>query len=105
MERWIEFARKVGLESPHPKFRLGAVVCRGGQVLAFAPNLARWGRCAERRCLVRNIDFRGATIYIVRTNFRMSRPCVHCLERIKETGIKKMVYLNDSGEIVQERLD
>jgi len=47
---------------------------------------------------------RKLTIYIARhrnstNNSGHSEPCKHCTEQIKRIGIKKIVYVDNSGEI------
>jgi len=32
-------------------------------------------------------------------NFRNSRPCFHCMEKIKKSGIKKIMYSTNDGDI------
>ena len=38
------------------------------------------------------------------TRFTMSKPCKHCIEFIKTTGIKKIYYSDDSGNLVYEHI-
>ena len=33
-----------------------------------------------------------------------STPCENCIRRIKEAGIKKIIYVNDKDELVEEKL-
>lgn len=33
-----------------------------------------------------------------------STPCENCIRRIKEVGIKKIIYVNDKDELVEERV-
>jgi deoxycytidylate deaminase len=94
---------------------MSAVIVKGGRVLIKRANLSRGGRHlynrghhAEARAINRKIDCSGATIYIARLNIKdhpatMSRPCPECMEAILKSGIKKIVYINWDGEVVEER--
>ena len=50
------------------------------------------------------MDLRGTTIYVARNghNNQMSRPCDGCRRLIKKYGISKIVYTNESGEVISE---
>ncbi len=46
------------------------------------------------------------TLYVVRyksstTDFGCSAPCYHCTYKIKEFGIKKIIYINHDGNIIK----
>lgn len=47
------------------------------------------------------------SLLVIRYNYdgelRSSKPCVMCLKKIKEAGIKKVYYSTDEGDIVCER--
>lgn len=49
------------------------------------------------------------TIYIVRYlfsgkgNYGSSQPCKNCTNKIKKSGIKKLVYINTEGEIIKTK--
>lgn len=99
-------------ESSDVSTRHGAVVVRGGSVLAVGVN--KWKNFyppvsvinseynpnisihAEVDALSRCSDARGATIYIARVNKkgdeRMSRPCIDCEKTLIEAGVKKVIY-------------
>ena len=111
MNRWLKLANKVSQGSNH-NHQLGAVVVRGGAVLAVAFNISRpygidnGGRHAEERVL-HNKDgrnFKGATLYVCRWGSRASKPCPKCMKAIIEAGIKKIVYFNYVHEMIVERV-
>lgn len=102
MPRYLALALKVAADSRHPKHALGAVVVKGGAVLAKAANSGRRERCAERRALKRG-RYAGATIYVARANARCSRPCEACQQAIREAGVKRVVYVDLDGGICDER--
>jgi len=91
----------------------GAVIVRGGSVLATGMNKDRNHptivssehikiHCsvhAEIDALKKVDDPRGATIYVARVNRRgqerNSRPCPSCYSAIKNSGIKKIIYTEE----------
>lgn len=102
--RYLALALKVAIESTHPKHAMGAVVVKGGAVLAQAANTGRRERCAERRALKHRHCYLGATIYVMRLNGKCSRPCDDCLVRLREEGIREVVYVATNGLVVREAL-
>lgn len=107
-------------ESSDCQQRHGAIVVRGGSVLAIGVN--KWrnditmagilhdqGRSAdisihaEIDALSRVSNPRGATIYIARVNrrgkARLSKPCDNCAKALKDAGISKIVYTLTGDEI------
>lgn len=95
MDKYLRIAYRI-VEDHHdePFHKLAAVVVRGGAVVSSGINLNRRGRCAERRALRPNQDFVGCTLYVVRSNGRISKPCSHCMKAIGEAGIKWVVFVN-----------
>ncbi len=100
-------------------FRLGAVICKGGRILASGHNKINchtkdsefeWSKHAEvdaiykfinkhkDKCIVKN-----TTLYVVRLSklgeLKNSFPCNKCMSLIKKVGIKKIYYSNEKGEI------
>ena len=59
---------------------------------------------AIRRAVNKGIDVRGATIYVTRTGSQsqLSRPCADCQKLIEEYGIRKVVYTDEEGNIIDE---
>lgn len=104
MSRFLRLALRVSRHSTHPRHQLGAVVVRGGKVLSQACNLHRWGRCAEVRALRPHLDLRGSTLYVARSNGRMSRPCARCMEAIRASGVGAIVYLGWDRNVREERV-
>ena len=103
MNDHIEMAYKNCANSTHPQHRMTALVVKGGSVLSIAHNLdKRRGHC-ETRALRPHQDFKGATIIIVRSNGRISKPCPNCRAAIKRAGIKKVVYINEDCQVVVEK--
>jgi deoxycytidylate deaminase len=104
MNNYLALAFKVAGKSDHRDHKLGAILVRGGSILGVAHNLDRYGRCAERRLIRPNSNYKGAILIVVRKNGRMSRPCQFCQEVIKKAGIKKVIYLDWNSNIVIEKM-
>lgn len=98
-------------ESSELEFKHGAVVVRGGSVLAvgvnkwknrnlpptpvteYNPNLTVH---AEMDALSRIANPKGVTIYVARVNKhgeeRLSHPCENCEQKLMEAGVKKVIF-------------
>lgn len=95
MDKYLRIAYRIVEEHDDSDFhKLAALVVRGGAVVSSGVNLSRQGRCAERRALRPNQDFEGCTLYVVRANGRISKPCKNCMKAINESGVKWVVYIN-----------
>lgn len=99
MSAFIDLAYKVAKRSTHPKHRMSAVLYRGGAILSVATNTGEWGQCCERRAIKPYMDLRGATLLVVRSNKKLSYPCPECRKVIKEVGIKKIIYIDNNGNV------
>jgi len=85
---------------------MGAVIVKGGSVLASAANDTKGGKHAEIRALHPDISFNGATMYITRpSGERTSRPCRACFLTIKLAGIKKIIFTDEEGSLVEKKVD
>lgn len=107
-------------ESSDCQQRHGAIVVRGGSVLAIGVN--KWrnditmagllhdqGRStdisihAEIDALSRVSNPRGATIYVARVNrtgkARLSKPCINCAKALKKAGVSKIVYTLNTDDM------
>jgi len=101
-------------ESSEARMQHGAVVTKGGRVIAIGYNKVKnhptvigddheitlsCGPHAEVDALSRVKDAKGATIYIARVRrdgrAGMSKPCDNCQSTIDKAGIKKIVYTID----------
>ena len=108
----INWALKESFKGRHKWHRIGAVLCKGGRVIARRSNMSRpfkgsnRGFHAEER-LIKCCDkkhLKGAVMFIARTNNSMSRPCDVCWTLIRSVGIKKVVYRNWDKTISVERV-
>ena len=104
MRSFVKHALKIASRSKHPKHKLGAVVVKGGSILAKACNHPHWGKCAERRALRPHACLSGAVIYIMRSNFKCSKPCPDCMLAIRKAGICSVVFVSENGLLETVRL-
>lgn len=94
------------LEGQH---RLGAVLIKGGRVIAKGYNSYVNCRHAEIACLSKTwkSERDGAVLYVVRRRrdqkFGMSKPCPNCEAFIRDSGIKKVFYTTNEGTVICER--
>lgn len=95
-------AWKLSFRSTYPEQnkRMAAIVVKGGSVLCAENN--RLYKHAERRAIRPHADNEGATIYIARSNGRISKPCPECMDVIKSSGIRCICYINTQGNLVKE---
>lgn len=77
----------------------GAIIVKGGRVLAFGINVNKglYSMHAEMVALNKcnKEELKGASIYVARVSNgepRMSRPCDVCQHAIADVGIKKVFY-------------
>ncbi len=105
----------------YPKWPIGAVLAKGGSVLAVGwsklrnqpinvPNGENCSEHAEVAVLrkARRCNLKGSVIYVARIgadgNPRLAKPCPSCEENLREAGIKKIVYTYAKGEVVIVKL-
>lgn len=104
----INRAFEASEEATH-KFRIGCVVYakkpiaitqnEGNKTHPNLPGLVNKLH-AEMRALKYLNNVQGAVMVVVRgskQNPRLARPCSHCLDIIKEAGIKKVIFTTDAG--------
>jgi deoxycytidylate deaminase len=107
--RWLARAAELaGRASGH--HRLGAVLVRGGSVIAVGYNSTRndprntdgcWSVQAETRALRQAGAPRGATLYVARVTpggrTALARPCEDCASDLRAAGVDTVVYTTDDG--------
>lgn len=106
MQSFVSLALRLAAKSSHPKYKMAAVVIKGGNVLNHACNTGTWHEHAERQAL-KNLPLKkthNATLLIARLGGRMSKPCDACMAAIKCAGIRKIVYQNWSKETVTQKV-
>lgn len=104
------------MASPHPRWCLGAVLVRGGSVVAAAHNVRRNSphltegapgtSLHAEKAVIQKVFYQadraeGTTLYVARVSktgrFRLARPCHMCYSEIVQAGIKTIVYTLDEG--------
>jgi tRNA(Arg) A34 adenosine deaminase TadA len=122
-ERYLSRAAQEASASEHPRWLLGAVLVRGGSVVAVAHNVRRNsphltqgapGTSLHAEQAVINKVFyqadraEGTTLYVVRVSKtgqrRLARPCHRCYTAVVEAGIKTVVYSLDEPGFGIERI-
>lgn len=121
MTKFLALAIKIANNAEN-NYRHGAVMVKGGRVLAMAPNIYKNTPTIFEREYPNNLEMQkesirehcsvhaearvvkmvgadvchGATIYVARVNNKgeslMSKPCDKCYELLTEVGIKTVVY-------------
>lgn len=85
---------------------LGAVLVRGGSVLAWGTNDYNTGIHAEVDAILRcQADVKGADLYVARhrkvSAYGMAKPCPKCEALIRKVGIRRVYFTtNDANNPV-----
>lgn len=115
----IELAIKIARANPEKKWKLAAVGCRGGRVIAVGMNSFQQndsppgtihysclGRHAETEML-RLASKPPRTVYVARVSKggqpRLARPCTKCWIELYKAGVRHVVYTTNIG-IAKEKL-
>lgn len=100
MNRYLQLALEGCNLSTAKQQRMCAVIVKGGRVLSIGANMG-W-KHAETRAIRPHRDYKGATIYVMRENERVSRPCNDCQKKIVRAGIKRAIYISWDRTVVTE---
>ena len=109
MISFISQARKRARQSNY-NFRHGAVIVKGGRVLASGFNIANTRKYihAEIAAIANSPQTANCTLVVVRIlkngTLSMSRPCEKCWNAINKAGISKVIFSNWGGEITTVRV-
>ena len=101
MGKFMRLALREALKCNTNRHRVGAVVVRGGKVVAKSHN--RLTRHAEVRALAGlwPSECDGATVYVVRPTYTgglgLARPCPDCEQELRRLGVRKIVYSTYGG--------
>jgi tRNA(Arg) A34 adenosine deaminase TadA len=109
--RFLELAARNAAQSDCP-FKHGALVVRGGNILASSPNLHRnppyisysGSSVHAEEAVLRRSYAAGATLYVARlspSGLALSRPCERCWTAIRRSGIRSVVYSTGTGFAVE----
>lgn len=111
--RWIERAIRQAEQAPHDKWRVGAVLIRGGRFLAAGYNRYRNDPAlvgadgvsyhAEAVAIRKAGDAHGATLYVARLTkggaLGLSMPCDRCQSLIEESGVRTVIWTTPDGMV------
>ena len=122
MKGIVKKAESLLERSNHPKYKLGAVLVKSGNILStginrigpkpfYVPNnLGEITIHAEVDCLHmvdRKVSNNSTLLVTGRTvagNYMLTRPCKSCMVQIRKMGIKEIVYQTNSGDFIKERI-
>ncbi|WP_411146905.1 hypothetical protein [Streptomyces sp. x-80] len=109
MNRYLHLAMKCAIRS-QCRYRVGAVVVKGGRILSTACNQHRNLPSidfhhatfhAEEMALRRAPHVRGAVIYVARVTpagaAALARPCARCVQGLQRCGIASAWYTTALG--------
>lgn len=107
MRRFVGLLRKIASRSTNRDgFFHSTLVISGGAVLSFASNSNT--AHSEVLAVKKASNPVGSTVINLRSRkngtIGLSRPCDACMAFLKVSGIKKVVYTNNEGVLVTERL-
>jgi hypothetical protein len=116
-ERWLRCALYTAASSKH-RTRMGAVAVCSGRILGEGVNTRKnrpvsidWhhvSRHAEQ-ALAAKADLERSTVYVARLlkdgRDACARPCEFCLARLKDAGVRTVVWTAGNGLIGIDRID
>lgn len=108
----LNIAKRKANESTFQRAKIGAVITKGGRVLASACNQTRYSRLtgknwtsihAEEQAIYRVLNapnglrkLAGSTLYVTRIKkdgtTGLAKPCNKCQQLINSVGIKKVIH-------------
>lgn len=114
-------ASKAALNSEHRQHRMGAVIVKGGRVLSTGYNQLRPSKLigtntlhAEAHAVLKLLkdnrlhDLVGSDCYVTRFTrggrVGMSRPCPHCMELLRSSGVRRVYFTTDNEQTLMEKL-
>lgn len=109
--RWLRHALTQADQAPHVRWRVGAVLVRGGRVVGTGynryrnnPSQVEVGEVsyhAEEVALRRAGDARGATLYVARITrsgeLGLAKPCHRCMSDIIGAGVSSVLWTTPYG--------
>jgi deoxycytidylate deaminase len=105
----LRLALREASKARHPQHRHGALLLRGGNVIARAHNFSHLH--AEEAVIGRawRSKIKGTTLVVIRVTrggqLSMSKPCERCLSLIAAAGVRKVIYTNNVGELEESLVD
>ena len=115
--RWMRLAIAQAESATHEKWRVGAVLVRGGSVLSTGCNKYRNDPSivglngvsyhAEDVAIKRAGTSKGATLFVARVTksgmLGLAKPCHKCLPLLEENGVHSIVWTHPYG-ITKDRI-
>lgn len=114
--RIVGFARKIAGKSTHVNYPMVALSLRGGNIIEWGVNRYTkqdWPKTTHcERHLLEKLAERGVgnlgKILVLRFrgngSLGMARPCESCLEKLRDAGIRRVTFSDDSEGFTEERL-
>lgn len=99
MEKFVMRASEQALSSDY-MYQLGALVFKGGKILAVGNNKANVHAEVDALNQLKPHQTKGADLVVVRiskTGLAMSKPCPICQIVIRNRGIKRVFYTTRNG--------
>ena len=101
--QYINCATRLAKRSSHRDYKLGALLIRGGRILASAVNAPRYSGHAEMVAIRRAGDVTNGILIVIRRTrsgrLSMSKPCEKCMYGIVRAGIRRVIFSNWTGQI------
>jgi deoxycytidylate deaminase len=98
----VKIAAKITAKSTHKQYNHAAIILKGGKIISAESNTDTMH--AEVMSINRawKSKLNGTTMVVVRIRrdnggLGMSKPCNKCLKKIKDSGIKKVIYSVNGG--------
>jgi len=101
----FRLAKNVSKLSPHPKYKLGAVLVVNGKAVSVGHNQykshpeAKYSGIHAEICALRNSGkkrIRGSSIFVYRENklgrLALSKPCPDCMKALKSFGVRWIYF-------------
>ena len=122
--KFFDVAKAIAATSKHPKFRVGAAIVCGGQVINVGVNMAKTHPMQKRYNKYRNLgkpihdhlhaemdailkvlhqldDLKNVKVFVYRETkdgkMAMARPCAACMPALVEHGVRHIYYSTDVG--------
>ncbi len=96
---------KVAIKSNHHQHPMAAAIISGGKIVSMHTNNNHIH--AEQAVINRSwrSGAEGCTLVVIRVKadggLGMAKPCLDCMQRIKEAGIKKVLFTNADGVVCE----
>lgn len=104
----VRMAAKIALRSDHKNFRHGAIVMKGGAIIALGHNKATEHAEVNALKKLHPNQRRGCKIVSIRVTktgkLAMAKPCPECEQYLRDNGVKTVIWTDSNSAIHKERL-